>query len=357
MNGPPTVRRYFRLRFCLIAYLYTYLAPTLCTCNLTLVDAFFSFPHRQDSFCITMTSIHDLPDEILLEIVASIDRDPYHREFKTYRALCSTSRRLYKIAVPLLYERYELSGWETSRNRDGEYKSHGVFSERQRSRHHFVRTLAASPELANLVKSIRYANEQDPWRPFVCDDHMLDKMVYKIRGKHAPPQAVLALMLCLTQNVEAIDVRNNTQQPFSIFVGLEPVFKAALGISFSSVHQFKHLKSITVDYSSTRLINLMPLFKLSSIRKLSFKSCTWKPYPNALATIYTLSPLETALFEREYRSSPVTSIILEGLVPAPLLKGMSPDVNPYLHLTIHAQFRRSANFCVSSRYPSMHCRS
>ncbi|KAF1974987.1 hypothetical protein BU23DRAFT_597952 [Bimuria novae-zelandiae CBS 107.79] len=134
------------------------------------------------------------------------------------------------------------------------------------------------------------------------------------------PEAVLASMLSLTPKIEAIHVNRNIFEPLSPLIASKPVFKAAMGVPVEGAHRFEHLRSITVDYSSMGLNDLLPLFKLPSVRELTLSSSN-SDLPPGLTTASVLLEQITA-FKSEYRSSPVTNLTLAGLMPVTLLKAI-----------------------------------
>src|SRR5262249_752045 len=84
-------------------------------------------------------SLSDLPDELILaivEVVAENERRPFwHRCSETITNLSLTNRRLRRLVLPSLYERFPFD-----------------FT----SRKQFLRTFGCEPELGRFVKQIRW---------------------------------------------------------------------------------------------------------------------------------------------------------------------------------------------------------
>ena len=205
------------------------------------------------------TNIDDLPDELLLLIVAEVGEQGDY--VASLHALSVVKRQFNRLTVPSLYSFIDFD----------EYSQPAPSS--------FMRTLLESSHLAGLVRHLRWsANEQhvklEDVRP----------IIKTIRALHLPPRVddqlilgayqghrdtLLAVKLCLMPRLETFLVCTEDDIPLgAIPVYLEPLLHAARNMPFGKVHGFEHLSRVAIRYCTIQPAFVSALFKLPSLESL-----------------------------------------------------------------------------------------
>lgn len=220
------------------------------------------------------TSLHDLPDEILAQILDYLPGiDLQHFQLLTLVNLSLASRRLLRIVSDRLYAKYD-----------------SFFC----TPYPFLRTLISNPAVASHVKSVsfKYGPNVHADRPAYAPS-ILDKQLIKdaLKDSEIPgwkswasdcnstdvdQEHLYATILMYTPNVEHLDIGDGAQSetedplPDSEFPEwLMIVRQVVNGSFFGRVHRFEHLRSIRIDVQCLKLRHLAPIFRLRSMRKVT----------------------------------------------------------------------------------------
>jgi hypothetical protein len=204
----------------------------------------------------TRKSIEDLPNEQLLFILALI-LEKWAYPIYLY-ALARVNRRFNMLAVPFLYEEITID----------EDVTHSIPL--------LFRTLLLVPQLAHFVKHVQWnlnakqivltnsAQATDLIRSFGIPTYRS----WVVGLEEGSPHIILGLLLCITPQLESISIYSGDIDPADIPGYIQPLLYAARGTSFGTVHNFKHLSYLSIEYCSIRPGKLSALFNLPALASL-----------------------------------------------------------------------------------------
>ena len=261
-------------------------------------------------------SINDIPDELVHNIVSRI------KNRETLHNLCLTSRRLCRITLPHLYQKF----------------SHRLFQRPQRL-HTFLRTILAHPELAAAIVEIELRDPEKcadywdmaSWRlwaernyvPIIeAADHLAmltagvslqlnsqSHVDYLVRSE----EAQVALLLVLAQSVVHLHIENPSTAIDTPRFSADHLLMAILHPQIKSGAVLQNLHTLVATsprleggQGGFRLSAIAPFFRLPSLH--TFKGCVChEPEDNFFTG-----------FDCPERSSTVTMLTLEHSAICPL---------------------------------------
>jgi hypothetical protein len=214
------------------------------------------------------TSINDLPDELLLEILNHIQRKLHgRRQILILKKLSLVNRRMHFLVIDRLYA--------------------SCVSPPGHVPYPFMRTVITNPQLGKFVQRMQlsYFFPSSKYGATVANKRTVaDKRQIKdglkamdipgwkawatqCNDDDAEQEIVYATILMYTPNVAELFI-DHGNLPYRIPKWLELLRWAVSGSHFGNTHQFSHLKKISVGGDKLQLCLLAPLFRLPSLRKL-----------------------------------------------------------------------------------------
>jgi hypothetical protein len=214
-----------------------------------------------------IAKLDDLPDELLLEILECLPCPDWEGDnLKTIASLSLTNRRLHYMVEGKLYLVYN-----------------GFFH----NPYLFLRACASNSRIAEKVKALTFeyntaidGTGPENYCPSLPDRRdikaALKRMnipdwkawATKCNDEETNREILFATILMHTPKVAALDIQDG-KLPYGNPKWLDLIRYAANGRVFGHMHLFQHLNSIKVDVGWLDLRQMMPLFRLPSLRALT----------------------------------------------------------------------------------------
>ena len=221
-------------------------------------------PERKRSI---ITTLDDLPDELLLGIIEYLPCPDWEGDkLKTVASLSLTNRRLHYMVEDKLYLAYN-----------------GFFH----NPYLFLRACASNPRIAERVRALKFEYHMttydigpESYCPSIPDRRdikaALKRMdipdwkawATKCNDEETNREILFATILMHTPKVAALDIQDG-KLPYGNPKWLDLIRYAVSGRGFGHMHLFQHLNSIRVDVGWLDLRQMMPLFRLPSLRALT----------------------------------------------------------------------------------------
>lgn len=238
-------------------------------------------------------SIHDLPDELLVEIIAVLEYNEPHRGVyprPSLRALSLTDRRFHRLAAESLYCHFNNDCFDA---------------------YLFLRALLLDPQLRPLVKSATLRNprlyfEQKPYVPTPHDKKIIEEGLqstglsnWKQLATWCNDEQVNAMLICgvitmLTPNFSWIDVIHAADQekepdlPYPAWImSCKPTARTS---TISPSHGFQKLSNLEVDLGCWFLSDFAPIFHSSSLKYLEIRRRLLSRSHEEASTLRSLIP-------------------------------------------------------------------
>jgi hypothetical protein len=262
-----------------------------------------------------ITTLDDLPDELLLEILEYLPCPDWEGgNLKTIASLSLTNRRLHYMVEGRLYLAY--NGF-----------SHDPYL--------FLRACASNPRIAERVRTLKFkyhmtTDDIGPgsYSPSIPDRRdikaALKRMgipdwklwATKCNDEETNREILFATILMHTPKVAALDIQDG-KLPYANPKWLDLIRYAVSGRAFGHMHLFQHLNTIRVDVGWLDLRQIMPLFRLPSLRALTLNNLAEGEESHPEITLATASiaagssPIEKLSLSSYIRSSSV-AVLLEA---------------------------------------------
>lgn len=219
-------------------------------------------PRRQKRDA-SRTNIDTLPDELLLQIVDCIGEQGGHHQ--SLHSLSLVNRRFDRIAASGLYECVEFRDDNT----------HAPYL--------YLRTVLRAPDLARKTTCLYWMTDRTPIggslliaasdRTGTLAHSNIENWLQDIQSGRR--DAYIATLLCLLPRLETFDIdTENAWLSKSLPVYTLPLLQCAQKELKDGLHQFEHLKHLTIQYSSLSSSQVSALFllHLSTLELISGES-------------------------------------------------------------------------------------
>ncbi|OAG02171.1 uncharacterized protein CC84DRAFT_1099157 [Paraphaeosphaeria sporulosa] len=262
-------------------------------------------PRKADPLPLTRraysTSLNDLPDELIVEILDYLPGiDMHHFQLLTLASLF--------FCTPYPFLRTTMCNKNIASHVKSISFKYGpnVHSDRPR----YVPSISDKQLIKDSLRSLEIPNFD--WKKWAseCNDREVDQ------------ELIYATILLYTPNVTRLEIDDGAaiEPPGRIPRWLHHFRKIANGVDFGRVHRFQHLKSIRVDVQYLKLRHLAPLFKMRSMRKVTLVGLFERPSTaeSAHDELRRLFPKRSSLIdelqlEMSYVDDNVLNVVIAGI--------------------------------------------
>ncbi|KAF2737690.1 hypothetical protein EJ04DRAFT_550418 [Polyplosphaeria fusca] len=309
------------------------------------------------------TTIDDLPDELLLYILEYLPGfDSHNLQLPTLTNISRVNHRLHNVVIEKLYAVYDsrfidpylflrtlMMNPVASRKVQRVSFTYGPYTNRGRTRY------ARSVKDRQIIKSGFKSLDLPDWKIWAttCNNDDNNEMLY-------------AAVLMHTPNVISLRVDDN-KTPHNIPHWIQLIRHAVGRGNFGRLHTFSLLEEVWINIDSLRLTNLVPVFRLPSLRRLTLlglvetsRTVKGDPYPFKWPIYVASLPLEQLSLLRSSIDVKVLTRIMDSCRSLKRLncsrdsdpwvwaKANDPDF-PWNHDTIGSDGERFAPF----HYPTL----
>lgn len=256
------------------------------------------------------TNINDLPDELLILIIAVMNG--FSKRQAMLHALGVVNRRFNRLSVPFLYSSFKIT--------DGDDMQ--ICAQ-------FSRTLLDAPQLARFTKSVSWL--LDKQHVCLADTSKAIDFVHTLKVPFTHQwvrdilngcgDAALAVQICLMPRL--VDFHADSEflsAGKNLPAYLRHLLHVARGLPFGSAHSFRHLRNISVPYCSLRPCEISAIFNLPSLETLylSADESTEGDFQKACRNW----PKDKDAWECPAHSSTIKRLGLSGTLPAEAVSTM-----------------------------------
>jgi hypothetical protein len=265
-----------------------------------------------------LATINDLPNELLLDILEYFPGvDLEHFQLATLLNLSRVNRRFHELVAERLYATYNSFFCEpylflrtVSSNANVASLVHEVDISYGTRAHYERKRYTANAQDKKVVKEGLRALGIPDWKTWATDCNS-DRVELEI---------IHSAVLMHTPNVSSMIVRDNLRTSSDPPKWIDLFRKAHLGTSLKTMHQFKSLQSLRIEVVKLNVASLAPVFRISSLKKLSFEGLVdpeleGNRAEQELQTLRNLIParcnnIEQLQFERAFIQNDMFAIIV-----------------------------------------------